>query len=177
MNLNKILSIYKIVIKPYLTDREYDIVTRDKGITFENIANKLGLSKERVRQIESKAYKKLTKQAYLLKEIDFLNDEIYRLRQSYSYHYSEKLNLEKYIHNLKKQNDLTDSILYKEICEIGISARLYNCLTNYGIKYVIDICNTERKDLYNIRNFGAKNMQELDIFMERKDLKYKECGY
>jgi RNA polymerase sigma-32 factor len=47
-----------------LNEREKEIVKRklkDKPLTLENLSKKIGISKERVRQIESKAYQKLNK--------------------------------------------------------------------------------------------------------------------
>ena len=47
-----------------LSNREREIVSRklyDKTLTLEKISNKIGVSKERVRQIENRAYQKLNR--------------------------------------------------------------------------------------------------------------------
>ena len=63
-----------------LNNREKEIVERklyDKPLTLEILAKKIGVSKERIRQIENKAYKKLSKKLLLISGQDrdfFINN-------------------------------------------------------------------------------------------------------
>ena len=65
------------------------------------------------------------------------------------------------------------SIKYISSISPGISVRLYNALRAADIQYIDELANFTRDMLPRFRNFGNKSMAELDIIMERFNIKYK----
>lgn len=57
-------------------------------------------------------------------------------------------------------DDLKD-ILTKEIDEMELSARSYNCLINEGVRYIADLVQKSENDLMRLPNFGRKSLNEL----------------
>jgi DNA-directed RNA polymerase alpha subunit len=70
------------------------------------------------------------------------------------------------------------------VTDLNISVRLMNCLKhegngsyyNYGIgfTYLEEISNYTKKEVYKIRNFGAKSMFELEDIMLKFDIKFRK---
>jgi len=57
--------------------------------------------------------------------------------------------------------DETDSELERPIEELELSVRSYNCLKRQGVNTVGQLTECSENDLLNIRNFGAKSIEEV----------------
>jgi DNA-directed RNA polymerase subunit alpha len=57
--------------------------------------------------------------------------------------------------------DEADSVLDTSIEELDLSVRSYNCLKRQGVNTVGQLTECSENDLLNIRNFGAKSIEEV----------------
>ena len=55
----------------------------------------------------------------------------------------------------------TNVELDKQIEDLDLSVRSFNCLKRAGISSVRQLVNFSENDLLNIRNFGAKSIEEV----------------
>jgi DNA-directed RNA polymerase alpha subunit len=75
---------------------------------------------------------------------------------------------------------ISKKLLEKEVWELdthdccGITVRLYNVLTNMGIKRVDDMIKHSFSDFVNQRNFGKKCLKELQDIYDHNGLKFVE---
>ena len=57
--------------------------------------------------------------------------------------------------------------------ELDISLRCNTLLKQLNIKYLNQLSNYSKEDLYKIKNFGKRSIQELDEFMYENGLSWK----
>ena len=76
--------------------------------------------------------------------------------------------------------DDDDNIIYPNITpnmipieELDISLRCITLLKQLNIKYLNQLSNYSKEDLYKIKNFGKRSIQELDEFMYENGLSWK----
>lgn len=62
---------------------------------------------------------------------------------------------------IQATGDNLKSILAKEIDEMELSVRSYNCLINEGIRYIADLVQKSEMDVMRLPNFGRKSLIEL----------------
>ena len=119
-----------------LTEKEKKVLClRYKNdMTLENVGCMFDLSKERVRQIEARAFHKLKSQS--LKKMWLYEER----PESYC---------------------SSDDYLKKEIEYMELSVRTNNCLRRAGIKHIGDLCDLTVEDLKKVRNLGNKSLNEL----------------
>lgn len=67
-------------------------------------------------------------------------------------------------------NDLKE----KEIAELELDVRTYNCLKRAGINTINDLCNRTKDDVMCVRNLGRKSLENLLSKMELLGLRFKE---
>ena len=63
--------------------------------------------------------------------------------------------------------------LEKQIEDLDLSVRSYNCLKRAGIHSVRQLVEYSENDLLNIRNFGAKSIEEVKDKLQSMDLSLK----
>lgn len=147
-----------------------------------SIAMKFSLSRERIRQIFMKALRKLSKfptrqaeehERYLEKK-----EEVENL----------KLEIDRLIYDIKAlsrpdvypptKETLTEEVLKNRrpynipLREIGVSVRVLNGCKAMGIDTVGDILYHDRLDFMKRRNFGRKSIAELELLLEKLNLKF-----
>ena len=66
-----------------------------------------------------------------------------------------------------------DSELEKQVEDLDLSVRSYNCLKRAGIHSVRQLVDFSENDLLNIRNFGVKSMEEVKEKLESMGLSLK----
>ncbi len=71
------------------------------------------------------------------------------------------------------ENTETNAELDKQIEDLDLSVRSYNCLKRAGIHSVRQLVEFSENDLLNIRNFGAKSIEEVKDKLISMDLNLK----
>lgn len=159
-----------------LTDRERDITHlyfRD-GKTFEEIGNIYGITRERIRQIQAKALRKL-RQPSRRKYIELgVNGVIEKIKEGYAVKVAELTEKMLYL------TQITDANMNKVIekCEIArkskseqienfdLSVRSYNCLCRAGLRTLSDIASLSYNQLLRVRNLGRRSFEEIVNVLE-----------
>ena len=67
----------------------------------------------------------------------------------------------------------TNAELDKQVEDLDLSVRSYNCLKRAGIHSVRQLVEYSENDLLNIRNFGAKSIEEVKDKLISMDLNLK----
>lgn len=148
-----------------LTDREQRIlVLRFKhGWTLEEVGKEFGVTRDRIRQIQNKAIRRLRhpslSRTFLLdtmgkyveaaKERDRLKLENITLQDKLDRVCKEK--------NIVTQADEDATPLY----DLELSVRSYNCLARAGYTHLGDLRGVTVEKLMKVRNLGRKSMKEV----------------
>lgn len=187
-----------------LTPREQEIITlrfrlKDGGKpkTLDELAAQLEISRERARQIEVRALRKLP-HPYRVKKLEFVaglvtDEEVdaYRInikeqeekRQWYQRLYPEieAEVLQKAAQNpslLPRVEELKQK--YKTeydsrpIEELELSVRAANCLGNADIKTVGELCQRSERELLITKNFGRKSLKEIKEILAEMGLSLRK---
>lgn len=64
------------------------------------------------------------------------------------------------------------NILSKEIDEMELSVRSYNCLVNEGVRYIADLVQKSEIDVMRLPNFGKKSLNELKESLKSMGLSF-----
>lgn len=162
-----------------LSEKEKEVLELrfQKGYTYDAVGQILGVSKERIRQIEQKALRKLRHPSYeriilegkaaideynkakrtLAAETTELNREIVRVMNN-------KARFKQICDNYPEVKSITGSKaegLYLGIDSLGLTKRAYNCLKLSGYKKVKDLSGVTVAELKKIRNMGEKTIIEV----------------
>ena len=68
----------------------------------------------------------------------------------------------------------TDSVLDTPIEDLDLSVRSYNCLKRQGVNSIGQLTECTEADLLNIRNFGAKSIEEVKDKLQQMGLNLKQ---
>lgn len=164
---------FKWVIEQDLSERQQLVIKKRyvEGLTLESIGLILGVGRERVRQIEAKALRKL-KHPSILAKLRF-GKEVYTFQDDI-----ENLKLEL----LKIKQELIKKIKNKELIELsedellqtisleqlGLGVRSYRCLRRAGINSVADLVMKTEREVRAMRNLGDKSFREIKYKLEKK---------
>lgn len=69
--------------------------------------------------------------------------------------------------------DESESVLDTPIEELDLSVRSYNCLKRQGVNTIGQLTECSEQDLLNIRNFGAKSIEEVKDKLQQMSLSLK----
>ena len=75
---------------------------------------------------------------------------------------------------IEKEDNEKEKVLEMNIDELELSVRSYNCLKRAGIHSVRQLVEYSENDLLNIRNFGAKSIEEVKDKLISMDLNLKQ---
>lgn len=165
--------------KGTITPREKDILDKKyKDVkTLEEVGNEIGVTKERVRQIISKAVRKLRHRQSFFECGDYEHPEkvakekvkqlIEEQKQRWTYESAKKF-IEEY--ESTHQQELNSELLIEEL---DLSVRSCNCLRRAGIKTVEELANKHIRDMYKIKNLGRKSLKEVVIAMNNLGFEIK----
>jgi DNA-directed RNA polymerase subunit alpha len=70
--------------------------------------------------------------------------------------------------------DESESVLDTPIEELDLSVRSYNCLKRQGVNTIGQLTECSEQDLLNIRNFGAKSIEEVKDKLQQMNLGLKQ---
>jgi len=70
--------------------------------------------------------------------------------------------------------DESESVLDTPIEELDLSVRSYNCLKRQGVNTIGQLTECSEQDLLNIRNFGAKSIEEVKDKLQQMGLSLKQ---
>jgi DNA-directed RNA polymerase subunit alpha len=70
--------------------------------------------------------------------------------------------------------DESESVLDTPIEELDLSVRSYNCLKRQGVNTIGQLTECSEQDLLNIRNFGAKSIEEVKDKLQQMTLSLKQ---
>jgi DNA-directed RNA polymerase subunit alpha len=70
--------------------------------------------------------------------------------------------------------DESESVLDTPIEELDLSVRSYNCLKRQGVNTIGQLTECSEQDLLNIRNFGAKSIEEVKDKLQQMSLGLKQ---
>ena len=62
---------------------------------------------------------------------------------------------------VEKEDNEKEKVLEKNIDELELSVRSYNCLKRAGINTVEELCNRTSEDMMKVRNLGRKSLEEV----------------
>jgi hypothetical protein len=164
--------------------------------TFQAIGEEFDLSAERIRQIVLKAFRRLrhpsrskrikllfVSPAELREQIKELQDRAYRLSGEVAKLKSERSAIQR---NLK-HCAACSSLFIEERCatpdervtieEMDFTVRTFHCLKRANINTLADLVERTRKDLRKIRNFGGKNLEEVERKMTELGIQLQDDDY
>ena len=155
-----------------LGEREQEVLRMrfDERLTLEQCGKRLGLTKERIRQIEAKAIRKLrhpsrvrefssvpmTALAEKQEELDRLMIEYNRLAKAFELVVGKEANRDT-VETMAKAADVYNI----PIDALGLSVRSYNALRRAGKDTLGDIAEMTERQLCKVRNLGAKSRKEV----------------
>lgn len=179
--INKFVNSLLVCAHNFIPEKDYSVLYKyfNSRKNLDTIADELGISKERTRQILERGISKLSRRTTLINEVDYIETQKKQLEQEVEF-------LQKKLDKIKKQNEsILDSetkqtlsqisILSKPIEEFvdDISVRLFNCLKAAGINTLMDVTNFSESDFLRSRNFGRKSMNELDVLLRKYEVRLK----
>lgn len=160
-----------------LTEREQNVLCLRFGLedgktrTLEEVGNYYDLTRERIRQIESKALRKLRHPSRFRKIRAFVIDhdlDISDILKQFSNHSLMVRKPEKYTYQSTSGSEIVhsnltenDDVIKTPVVKLDLSVRSYNCLRRAGIDIVRDICIRDSADMMKVRNLGRKSLEEV----------------
>jgi hypothetical protein len=154
-----------------LSDREKYILQASLCMSIPEIAKDVNLTPERTRQIFEKSNRKLMKHTNRIEELEEENKKL--AERAYQQH----LHIQDLQSN-KKHKDLQSnkkqSLLNRKLTDFEFSERVTNIFKATDIRTIGDLCGKTRRELMRYRNLGKKSMNEIDMFMDRLKLTFKD---
>ena len=71
---------------------------------------------------------------------------------------------------------IKSNVLFKEIGELDLTVRTYNCLNRARILTVGDLVKKTEEDMMKVRNLGRKSLKELRNKLHELNLDFKKPG-
>ena len=165
----------------FLTPREETILEqREKGLTLEQVAKNFNVTRERIREIEKRAHRKII--ARLRRRFAKINAEIVvdlsdeerlpQMEKDLIVQLRNKIPFLKklltYIESLEQlvPEHVNDSYLDQKIEVLDLSVRSYNALRRANISTLRELSQQPVYELMKIRNLGRKSLKEIIIKAE-----------
>lgn len=64
------------------------------------------------------------------------------------------------------------SLLLTKVSDYGLSVRAFNCLKAADLETLADLCQYTKGELFKLRNFGRKSMDEIQLLLEKLGLNF-----
>ena len=161
-----------------LSDREKYILQASLYMSIPEIAKDVNLTPERTRQIFEKSNRRLMKHNYRIEELEEENKELEEENKKLTERaYKQHLHIQDLQSNTNKKQSLLNrkqSLLNRKLTDFEFSERVINIFNATNIQTIGDLCGNTRRELMRYRNLGKKSMNEIDMFMDRLKLTFKE---
>lgn len=149
-----------------------------EGYTLDGVAEQMGVTKERVRQIESKLLRKLKMPSRLYKlrygkEVGELQDDIEKLKAELI---AIKTKLIQDITNPSSIELTKEDLQLAKIESLDLTVRAYNVLARQGIRTIDDLLKLTVEDLFRLRNCGRRTVKEIQEKLAEHGYKLKETN-
>ena len=166
-----------------LSEREQKVLSLrfEQGLTYERVGKHLGVTRERIRQVEARGIRKLrSRRLRMLSQVVPLSDlldakkEIERLeienralkkmfKKAYKIFHITNIDVEEAAKEVAEEAsaEANEPNLSVPIDELELSVRSYNCCKRAGYNTVGDFVGKTTEDLSHIRNLGRKSMDEV----------------
>lgn len=163
-----------------LTERHTEVLRLRaiEGLTLEAAGNRLGVTRERVRQIEAKAMRRLNASYVrykfttvtveelqeICRELEDAKNEIASLKKDRDLYYRllSKLVKDVIIPDVETSDPIeAGEKLSADIEVLNLSSRSYRALKRSGIDTIGDLAQKSDDELMRIRNFGAESFKEV----------------
>lgn len=146
-----------------LSEREFRVISLryDEGLSLEEAGKILGVTRERVRQVESHAIQKLR-----------ARKDHFRMVPEYRVEYLER---QVKLLQLQIANCKVDGKEKSEnvpIEDLNLSVRSYNCLRNAGILTLAQLAQKKESEIMRMRNLGKKSFLEIRKKMTEHGLRF-----
>ena len=175
-------GIMEEVMNEVLTERENKVLQMryQWGMTLEEAGKECGVTRERIRQVEAKAIRKLRFQQHK-GTFRCVPEAELREAQGEAEHYKAQAEylqaeLDK-IRNItpaqREEAEQKGALLEASIETLDLSVRAYNCCKRAGINTLGDLSMKTLDDMYHVRNLGRRSLQEIEQKMAEYGLRFK----
>lgn len=146
-----------------LSEREFRVISLryDEGLSLENTGKILGLTKERIRQIESCAIRKLRRR-----------EDHFRMIPEYRVAYLERQVKFLQLQLANCNVDVKEKADEIPIEDLDLSVRSYNCLRNAGISTLAQLAQKKESEIMRMRNLGKKSFLEIRKTLAEHGLRF-----
>lgn len=130
-----------------------------EGMTMEKIGRAFGVTRERIRQVEAKALRKLmhpTRRKKLEHGL-LVTEASERMAKEASERLIEELTKER----IERDEGKLEKWKLSPMEELGLSTRAWTCLKRHGCKTIGDVTKLNYMELTKIRNLGRKSSNEI----------------
>ena len=156
-----------------LSDREKYILQASLYMSIPEIAKDVNLTPVRTRQIYEKSNRRLMAHNNRIEELEEENKKLTERAYKQHLHIRD-------LQSNKKHKDLQSnkkqSLLNRKLTDFEFSVRVINIFNATDIRTIGDLCGKTRRELMRYRNLGKKSMNEIDMFMDRLKLTFKDNG-
>lgn len=146
-----------------LSDREQIILDLRyrNGMTYEDVGRRFGVTRERIRQIELKAIRKLRNPSLAKRYMMDTLEKASEIETKCVALKDENRKLKEQLRALGATTTEDGEYIPVDIEYMDLSVRSYNCLKRHGIRTVDDLKGMTLYDLMLIRNLGKKSRDEV----------------
>jgi hypothetical protein len=154
-----------------LSEKEYDILGKllIQNMTFEQVADAEGITREYVRQIYERTFRKVKSVTELLGEIDVYKDKLKELKQDFKNQGSQS----------RKRKSKIEPELKKTLnsSHFPFSKRMYSFFEASDIHTIGQLAEIPIKDFHRFRGFKEQCKKELISFIEFENIEHLFAGF
>ena len=175
-------GIIEDVMHKALTEREDKVLQMryEWGLTLDQAGAELGITRERVRQIENKALRKLNYRTHLhelecvpKKDLMEAQSQVENYKAQADYLQRELDRIRGIVPAQREEAEQKGTLLETPIENLDLSVRSYNCLKRAGIQALGDLCGKTYTEMMKVRNLGKRSLAEIEDKMKENGLRFR----